>query len=173
MTKYVALLRGINVGGRTIKMFELKNCFESLGFQSVVTILQTGNVVFETSTSLSNLKEIIEDELARKFHSPIKVQVYSSDKLRVIVKSSPFAPDDNHHSYVLFFENNLENQLINEANDINSDVDTVQIGDGVIYWRVPNGLTLKSSFAKYLTKTRYKNFNTNRNIKTLRKIIDS
>src|SRR5665213_1002720 len=105
MTKYVAFLRGINVGGRIIKMAELKTCFESLGFKSVVTLLQTGNVVFDTSAKLSDLKMIIENALANKFHYPIKVQVYSFDRLKDIVAHNPFTSDNNHHSYVLFFEN--------------------------------------------------------------------
>jgi len=161
------------VGGRIIKMTELKNCFESLGFQSVATILQTGNVVFETDAKLTGLKTIIENSVASEFHFPIKVQVYRLDRLKDIVAHSPFSPDDNHHSYVLFFENSLNKQLMREATGLDDTVDLIQAGDGVIYWRVTIGSTLSSTFAKYLAKAKYKNFNTNRNIKTLRKIIDS
>lgn len=47
MTRYLALLRGINVGGKNIiKMADLKACFESLGFADVVTYIQSGNVLF-------------------------------------------------------------------------------------------------------------------------------
>src|SRR5580700_981750 len=110
MTKYVAFLRGVNVGGRIIKMAELKECFESLGLRSVITILQTGNVVFETDTKQSELKIVIENGLIKKFRYPIKVQVYSLDKLKDIVASNPFKADSDHHNYVLFFENNLGKQ---------------------------------------------------------------
>jgi uncharacterized protein (DUF1697 family) len=168
----VAFLRGINVGGHNIKMAELTTCFESLGFQSVVTILQTGNVMFETNIKLPEIKMIIENALVSQFHYSIKVQVYSLDKLKEIVAHNPFMSDDTHHSYVLFFENKLEKQLLEEATGLDNRVDSVQAGDGVIYWRVPIGLTLTSAFAKYLTKAKYKKFNTNRNIKTLQKIIN-
>lgn len=172
MPKYIAFLRGINVGGRSLKMTELKSCFEELGFTSVTTLLQTGNVIFETSTTQPDLKATIENELVSKFHFPIKVQILSFDKLKDIVAESPFSPDDNNHRYVVFFENDLEKQLMNEATEIIDSIETVRIGDSVIYWRVPIGLTLKSGFAKYLTKTKYKNFNTIRNIKTLYKLIN-
>jgi uncharacterized protein (DUF1697 family) len=51
MTKYVAFLRGINVGGRIIKMADLRICLEKAGFGDVKTILQTGNVIFESDIS--------------------------------------------------------------------------------------------------------------------------
>jgi uncharacterized protein (DUF1697 family) len=171
MTKYVAFLRGINVGGRIIKMTDLRTCFEQLGFQSVVTVLQTGNVVFEASTDLAGFKTVIEDKLSTTFPFPIYVQIFTFEKVKTIIANNPFTADDTHHSYVLFFENNLERQLVNEASGLNREVDLIKVGDGVIYWNVPIGLTLKSGFAKYLTKASYKNFNTNRNVKTLQKIL--
>jgi hypothetical protein len=58
-----------------------------------------------------------------------------------------------------------------EVGDDVNDIDRLVIGDGMIYWRVPKGSTLQSGFAKYLTKARYRDAHTNRNINTLRKII--
>src|SRR5688500_10294347 len=49
MTRYVAFLRGINVGGHTVKMDALKQAFEALGFENVSTFIASGNVIFETS----------------------------------------------------------------------------------------------------------------------------
>ena len=61
MTKYVALLRGINVGGNNIiKMVELKACFEQMGFADVETHIQSGNVVFATSKKSAGLEAGIE-----------------------------------------------------------------------------------------------------------------
>jgi uncharacterized protein (DUF1697 family) len=64
MARYVAFLRAINVGGRTVKMDELRRIFESLGFDSVATFIASGNVVFSTSTrSDTRLRGHIESVL--------------------------------------------------------------------------------------------------------------
>lgn len=170
--KYVALLRGINVGGRIIKMSELKLCFENLGFRDVSTVLQTGNVVFMTSQqSLADLKKHIEDAISNTFSYPAHVQVFPIDYLASAVRAYPFTDSDsNHHDYIVFFEDGLEKPAMVAAY-IDKSLEQVQVGRGVIYWRVPKGLTLKSSFASILTKAPYKNAHTNRNIRTLQKIL--
>ena len=55
MKKYIAFLRGINVGNIRIKMSDLKNAFQDMGFQNAVTYLQTGNVVFESDKNISEI----------------------------------------------------------------------------------------------------------------------
>jgi uncharacterized protein (DUF1697 family) len=64
-SRYIALLRGINVGGNTlIKMPDLKVCFESLGFTDVVTYIQSGNVVFSTrNDNAEEITQLIESGL--------------------------------------------------------------------------------------------------------------
>jgi uncharacterized protein (DUF1697 family) len=169
--QYVALLRGINVGGRTIKMADLKLCFEKLGFQDVATALQTGNVIFTSDKSAAALKSTIEAGLTKTFDYPAFVLIVSLDSLRTIIESYPFAdPDPEHHDYVVFFEDGLEKQLVDDAT-IDKAIEKVQAGAGVVYWRVAKGSTLKSSFARYLAKAPYKNAHTNRNIRTLEKVI--
>ena len=173
--RYVALLRGINVGRRTIKMADLKACFEGMAFKSVSTILQTGNVVFEANPTgsypVEDLKGKIEVGLIKTFDYPAKAQVLSVENLKKIVHNYPFdMAESDQHDYVVFLENNLEQSLLAEPYALAKN-ERVKAGNGVVYWRVDKGDTLKSSFAKFLTKTKYKNFNTNRNIKTLRKLL--
>jgi uncharacterized protein (DUF1697 family) len=164
-------LRGINVGGRTIKMADLKSCFQTMGFEDVTTILQTGNVVFRSGKRLAKLKPELEAGLAEAFDYPAKVQVYPLGQLQQIIDASPFDDGDpERHSYVIFFEDGLEQQLATEATDLDSATERIQAGTGVLYWQVPKGQTLKTSLGTYLTKARYKNLHTNRNLKTLRKI---
>jgi uncharacterized protein (DUF1697 family) len=171
--RYVAFLRGINVGRRTMKMAELTSCFEDGGYRDVTTILQTGNVVFSSTDARESLKRDIEARLLACFGYPVHVQINSVAALKKIVDASPFASGDaTTHSYVVFFENGLEKQLIEEANDLDPHTESIGIGDGVLYWKVLKGSTLQSGFARHLTKTHYKNFHTNRNINTLRKIVD-
>jgi uncharacterized protein (DUF1697 family) len=170
MAKYVAFLRGVNVGGRIVKMAELKTSFEKAGFKNVSTLLQSGNVVFESDKKEPALKTQIEELLTKTFNYPAKVQVVSLDNLKKIVAANPFAdaPVD-HHQYVIFIENDLETALVAEAGKQLGE--EVKVGQGVVYWKVQKGQTLKSPFAKLLTKSKYKQFNTNRNVNTLQKIL--
>jgi len=171
MKTYAVFLRGINVGGRTVKMAELRACLEELGCENVRTILQSGNVVLDSSDSAAALKTTIEGGLSKTFGYAAKVQILAIGALREITGDYPFKADEKRHSYVVFFENGLEQKLLEEAGDLDDEVERIAGGDGVIYWQVPIGITLKSPFAKYLTLARYKAFNTNRNLNTLHKVI--
>lgn len=168
---YVALLRGINVGGRTVRMSDLKACFDDMGFKDALTILQTGNVLFSSSQKVDALKRTIEAGLLREFEYPAHAQIIELSRLRALVEASPYDEGDPQtHSYVVFFENGLEEQLVNEVK-LNPDIERIQVGDGVLYWNVPKGSTLDTAFAKQLVKKRFKDFHTTRNMKTLRKVI--
>ncbi len=84
MTKYVALLRGINVGGKNLmKMDALRGAFEAAGLKNVRTFQQAGNVVFE-----SNLKKPLAK--IQKLNTDVRAIVFSVDELSRIVKHNPF-----------------------------------------------------------------------------------
>jgi uncharacterized protein (DUF1697 family) len=171
MTKYAAFLRGVNVGGRIVKMADLKSCLEKAGLAGVTTLLQSGNVVFESDLSAPELKKLIETALTKTFSYPAKVQVFSMSRLKKIVDAYPFGvASDKQHDYVVFMENGLEETILTDEYELGSG-EKVAAGKGVIYWRVDQGLTLRSSFGKALSKSKYKAFNTNRNVKTLRKML--
>lgn len=64
---YVALLRGVNVGGKNkVSMSELKVCFEDLGYQNVSTYINSGNILFTSSKSAAALAKEIEATLIKK-----------------------------------------------------------------------------------------------------------
>jgi uncharacterized protein (DUF1697 family) len=154
-------------------MAELKSYFEEAGYGEVSTVLQTGNVIFESTEELPALKRTIEAGLSARFNYSAHVQIYPRTKLKRIVDASPFeGGDPATHSYVVFFEKGLEKQLADEASDLDRNSESIEIGDGVIYWKVLKGSTLQSDFARYLTKARYKSFHTSRNMNTLRKTVD-
>ncbi|HEX5965409.1 MAG TPA: DUF1697 domain-containing protein [Pyrinomonadaceae bacterium] len=89
MTKYVALLRKINVGGQNvIKMDALREAFEAAGLKNVRTFQQAGNVVFETTAKNPVAK--IERVLSVSFDSDLKAIVFSLDELANIAKRNPF-----------------------------------------------------------------------------------
>lgn len=170
--RYVAFLCGINVGGRSIPMTALRACCEEMGLEDVSTVLQSGNVLFTSAEDPDSLKSTMEAGLRARFAYPARVQIYPRATVQKIVDASPFSESDpRSHSYVVFLENGLEQQLAAEVKDERNNVDRLAVGDGVIYWRVPKGSTVQDSFAKHLTKARYRDFHTNRNINTLRKVV--
>ncbi|HEU4785021.1 MAG TPA: DUF1697 domain-containing protein [Ktedonobacterales bacterium] len=94
MRTYIALLRGINVGGhRLIKMADLKAMFEALGFDGVQTYIQSGNVVFQADEAEEPLRERIERQIAATFGFPVVVALRTHDELARVVAACPFAPD--------------------------------------------------------------------------------
>lgn len=90
-TAYVAFLRGINVGGHTIKMDDLKKKFESFGFKNVKTLLASGNVIFETSEKdVTALKKKIEEKLKAVYGYDIETMLRSENQISELIHSDPF-----------------------------------------------------------------------------------
>jgi len=92
MIKYVAFLRGINVGGKKlIKMEDLRHAVESLGLRNVSTFIQSGNVLFDTSqTNRDALTKTIEKKLLTAFGHDVPVVLQTIDELRDILRAGPF-----------------------------------------------------------------------------------
>lgn len=89
MTKYIALLRKINVGGQNLmKMDALRGVFETAGFKNVRTFQQAGNVTFESTGSL-------EKRLARILNTDLRVVVFSLDELKKLARGNPFKRIDD------------------------------------------------------------------------------
>jgi len=95
MTTYFALLRGINVGGNNmIKMAELKQMFEALGYERVKTYINSGNVIFESSNHVSMLEQQIEKEISKVFGFNIAVILRTAAELSSIMDNCPFKADE-------------------------------------------------------------------------------
>jgi uncharacterized protein (DUF1697 family) len=86
-----ALLRGINVGGNNvIRMADLKEGFEAMGFDEVRTYIQSGNVIFRaTESDLAKLAGRIEKALGARFHYDSRIVVRSHEQLDRIVRKAP------------------------------------------------------------------------------------
>ena len=138
MTRYVALLRGINVGGKNlIKMPALKACFEADGFPNVSTYIQSGNVLFESADgSSSKLTRRIEEMLAEAFDYVPTVVVRNRRQMRGIVERAPkgFGTEPKEYRYDVFF---LREPLTGTAAmkhlPMNPAVDRAHAGTGVLY----------------------------------------
>lgn len=172
-SSFIALLRGINVGGNRITpSADLKKCFEKMGFGDVKVILQIGNVKFTTdSKDAALVRSIVETGLAKKFNYLAKAVVITFERLSDVIAAYPFdASNEDEQHYVVFFNEDFGRDIVREVS-LNNAVEQVKAGSMIVYWRVQKGMTLKSEFGKLLSKARYKNHHTVRNINTLHKII--
>jgi uncharacterized protein (DUF1697 family) len=138
MTRYVALLRGINVGGKNlIPMPRLKSCFEGLGFTDVVTYIQSGNVLFSAKEKAAALVVRIEAELTETFGYGASVVLRSRQQMRNVVEDAPkgFGARPTLHRYdVLFLKDPLSAAEAMTAVATRAGVDQAFAGRGVLYF---------------------------------------
>lgn len=174
MTRYVALLRGINVGGINIKMADLRQVFVDLGFDEVKTVLASGNVLFSSDrVDVAGLKATIETALRKVFGYEAWVFVLETATLARIVDAYPFDPERaGWHPYVMFTaEPSVLGGLLEVQDRLDSAVERIAGGDNVLYWEVERGRTLDSTFGKNTGKPKLKAVTTTRNLRTLVKLL--
>jgi uncharacterized protein (DUF1697 family) len=135
---HVALLRGINVGGRNrIAMTDLRDAFTECGFTDVSTYIQSGNVLFRTDRPAGSLEREIETELERRFGVPLVVVVRSHRQLRSVVERAPDgfgAEPDRYHSDAVFLRSPLTARQAMRVVQLLDGVDSAWPGRGVIYF---------------------------------------
>jgi uncharacterized protein (DUF1697 family) len=138
VTRYVALLRGINVGGKNlIRMPALKACFEEHGFERVATYIQSGNVLFESELAPAGLTHRIETMLAASFDYVPTVVVRSRRQMRGIVERAPkgFGSKATTYRYdVIFLKEPLTAKAALQHTPTNPAVDAAHAGTGVLYF---------------------------------------
>jgi uncharacterized protein (DUF1697 family) len=90
LTVYVAMLRGINVGGNSLKMEWLRQACEGLGLQNVRTYVQSGNIVFSSRVSAEKLAKTLKTTIDAQTRLPVTVVVRSASEMAKIVAGNPF-----------------------------------------------------------------------------------
>ncbi|TAM68200.1 MAG: DUF1697 domain-containing protein [Microbacteriaceae bacterium] len=171
MMRYIALLRGVNVGGINIKMSDLAAVFRELGFSEVRTVLASGNVVFQTDAPAPELKLAIETALRERFGYEAWVHVLTVEELGHVVEAFPFdAEREGWHPYVIFLMGDEPRTTLLEL-ELDPRLEQIADGDGVLYWTVERGHTLDSVVGKASGRARFKALTTTRNLRTLIKLL--
>ena len=160
MGVYVALLRGINVGGKNlIKMAALKECFEAGGFEDVSTYIQSGNVFFRATGSGRALEAEIEKMLASTFDYEPVVVVRSRAQMRSIVENAPKGFGTKPQSYfsdVLFLKTPVTAAAAIKQVSVREGVDEAYAGRGVLYFSRLTSMRTKSHLSKIVSLPIYK-----------------
>ena len=162
MVTYVALLRGINVGGKNvIKMADLKASFESAGFEDVLTYIQSGNVLFRAGRSSSAaLARNIEAMLRESFGYRASIVLRSHAQMRAVVADAPkgFGADPQESRYdVIFLKEPLTPGSVMKSVTTNPEVDEVTAGSGVLYFSRLARRATQSRFYRVFSLPIYQN----------------
>ncbi|WP_334075832.1 MULTISPECIES: DUF1697 domain-containing protein [Paenibacillus] len=172
---YIALLRGINVGGNNkIDMKQLKATFERVGMKDVVTYINTGNIIFNSEMQLNTeLAAILEAKIQTDFGLQIKVVVRSFEQFSRITEALP--PDWTNgpamKSDVLFLWDEVDHESSLEQLVIKPEIDRVLYVPGAILWSVDREHVTKSGMQKLIGTKLYSKV-TVRNVNTTRKIYE-
>jgi uncharacterized protein (DUF1697 family) len=161
-TVYLALLRGINVGGKNkILMSELKVCLEELGCSNVQTYIASGNVIFESSKNATELTKEIEDVLPKKFKLDselIKILLLTREQMQQVIDEAPKGfgtKPDTYHSDAIFLMGIPADKAFKTFTP-REGVDAVWQGSLAIYSQRVSALRTKSRLSKIMESPLYK-----------------
>ena len=171
--KYVAFLRGINVGGNNIiKMLALKEAFEKSGFENVSTFIQSGNVIFESKEkNITKLTEQIESMLSKSFNYKARSIIKSHEQMKQIIKDVPreWNTSDKIRCYMGFLSDVIDAKEGAKEVKLREGVDTLKVAPGVLYMTSVLKEITKSAFTKLIGTPLYKEM-TIRNYTTIKKL---
>lgn len=174
MPIYIALLRGINVGGhKVIKMADLKQMFESIGLKQVKTYIQSGNIVFKSEEDIKILNERIQSEIKNVFGFDVPVMLRTHEEFINIIKRCPYEADlllEGESIHVAFLANELseieKDQLLMKKND----TEDCYIDENVVYVFFKNSIRnskLMNQFQKLHTPATVRNWRTVNKLKAI------
>jgi uncharacterized protein (DUF1697 family) len=157
MTKYLALLRGINVSGHNmIKMDALKKMLDSMGFQNVETYIQSGNVFLESEEeNAASIGFKIKQEISKVFGYDVPVIMISKSNLELCFKNNPFLKEkdcDIKKLYVAYISKELTAEAINDLKISNIKPDEAVIDSNRIYIKYAIGAGKTNLDQKYIEK---------------------
>ncbi|MEO5778223.1 DUF1697 domain-containing protein [Arthrobacter sp. PAMC25284] len=174
MTSYAVFLRGINVGGVTIKMADLRNALAPRPFTGVKTLLASGNVVLTSSLDQAGVKDEFESCLRAAFGYDAWVVVLTAARVAELAAACPYPADDaSTHTYMTLTSAPETLDELQAAATAAGGTDLTRLGPEALAWLAPAGGTLDSPFGRISAKPKYKAFTTTRNLRTLVKVRDA
>ena len=173
MTRYIALLRGINVGGHRAKMIHLRELFSSIGFSNVRTFINSGNVFFDTDDlDKQRLAKVIEQRLYATLRYEVPTFLRTTTELQSILAQDVFKSiklaDDKRFSVIFTKEPMRENvQLPQFTSKNDMELIAVNTYEAFVVWHIINGRPPSGRFQEGIVPT----VNTSRFYHTLSKIL--
>lgn len=171
--QYLALLRGINVGGKNkVKMAELREAVEAIGHTDVATYIQSGNALFRAPRQpRPELAARLESGLSERFGIELKVVVVTAAELRRVVEEAPDGfGAETHRCDVIFLRKPLTVKQAMAVIETKEGVDSAWAGKGVLYFSRLDAKASSSRLSKVVARPEYKNM-TIRSWRTTEKLL--
>ena len=173
MNKYVAFIRGVNVGGITLTMYDLKKIFAGLGFKNIQSYIQSGNIVFESDeTDTTLLGNKIQESIQKKTKLSVVVFIKTNEQIRSLVSNTPFGKNfDANRIYVIMMN---KTPIAEKFEGIKSGISAGEnfiLKKDVIYSYYGNGYGKSKHTNNYFEKVLSVSATT-RNWNTINKIFD-
>ena len=139
MTRYVALLHAVNVGGTgKLPMAELKKICGEAGFRRVETYIASGNVVFESKAKPATVKAELESRLRAHFSKPIGVVVRTAAEMAALLQANPFPHTEPKHTYAIFLDARPPRDALQHA--AGQTDETMALGEREIFVHYASGM---------------------------------
>jgi uncharacterized protein (DUF1697 family) len=138
VTAYVGLLRAVNVGGRLLKMDELKRIAGALGYGSPRTYIASGNLLFDSDDGEAEVKRELESAISAHMGKPVEVMVRTAEELAGVVAANPFASEQQNRVVTIFFDKPPPADAVQTAKNISDE--RLALGRREIYVHYPSGL---------------------------------
>ena len=137
MTRYVALLRGVNLGKRQLRMEDLRRIATELGLDSPRTYIASGNLLFVSGEKEQALKRKLETALEVRMGAPVPVMVRTADELTAAAKANPFANQPGNRVVAIFLDRKPPSDAADHAK--NAEDERIALGEREIYVHYPQG----------------------------------
>jgi uncharacterized protein (DUF1697 family) len=139
MTRYVALLRGVNVGGTgKLPMAEVRAMCLDAGFTRVETYIASGNVVFESKSAASKVKAELEARVVAYARKPIGVVLRTAAEMAAVLKVNPFPKAEPKFNYAIFLDQRPPHDALDHA--VGQTDEEMRLGDREIFVHYPSGM---------------------------------
>lgn len=175
MARHIAFLRGINVGGHTVKMPVLRQLFEALDLDDVATFIASGNVIFTACDDSATLAPRIEAHLARELGYEVRTFLRSDAELAAIAAYDAFPdvePSPGDTSYVAFLDHEPSRSGAAAVAALSNDTDRVVVHGRELHWYIRGKLADSTLGAPVFEKALGKVQTTVRNLNTVRRLAD-
>ncbi len=143
MSRYIAFLRAINVGGRAVKMDRLAGLFGSIGLERVVTFIASGNVLFDApdDSDTAALEQRIEDLLAAELGFAVETFVRTPQELATIVAIEPFVAGDGEKIQIGMLREPPPGEVVAAVEALSNDYDELRLIGRELHWLTHGGIS--------------------------------
>lgn len=173
MARYVAFLRAVNVGGRVVKMDELKEIFKLPGIKNIATYIQSGNVVFDAKGEKEVMKEKIEKKLLKSLGYEVVVFLKTFDDIRDIIKQAPYTEKEIEEQalHVIMLSGKPDAEGLKLVQDAIAPLEQIKVRGTEAYFLCPKKGFGNSKMGKVNLEKKLQVRTTARNWATMNKIL--